>query len=214
MTEMSVWDHLYNKSNRAWEMFDVREGLNCLLSGCLKNKTRNWAVHSPLYNLLLMAAWRISRVIKLINWLVSHKNINSNYSDNWFITTVIFQAEISDISRFQLLKCEDMLLFLLSYLTVNEESGAHFTCHSCERPLLECVCVCVCCFRLLSGRTCCVLWVCLSTSHWTPLTGSRPDAPIAALRWASCLTTAVTPSPPVSLFLFVAASHNESASLS
>lgn len=141
MTEMSVWDHLYNKSNRAWEMFDVREGLNCLLSGCLKNKTRNWAVHSPLYNLLLMAAWRVSRVIKLINWLVSHKNINSNYSDNWFITTVIFQAEISDISRFQLLKCEDMLLFLLSYLTVNEESGAHFTCHSCERPLLQCVCV-------------------------------------------------------------------------
>lgn len=53
-------------------------------------------------------------------------------------------------------------------------------------------------FRLLSGRTCYVLWVCLSTSHWMPSTGSRLDAPIAALRWASCLTTAVTPSPPVS----------------
>lgn len=64
------------------------------------------------------------------------------------------------------------------------------------------VCVCVCCFRLLSGHTCCVLWVCLSTSHWTPLTGSRPDAPIAALHWVSCSTTAVTPSPPVSCFLF------------
>lgn len=65
-------------------------------------------------------------------------------------------------------------------------------------PLLH-MNVCLCCFRLLSGHTCCVLWVCLFTSHWTPLMGSRPDAPIAALRWASCSTTAATPSPQVRL---------------
>lgn len=62
--------------------------------------------------------------------------------------------------------------------------------------------MCVCFFRLLSGHTCYVLWVCLSTSHWMPSTGSRLDAPIAVLRWVSCLTTAVTPSPPVSFFFF------------
>lgn len=56
------------------------------------------------------------------------------------------------------------------------------------------------CSRLLSGRTCFVLWAFLSTSLWTPLTGSRPDAPTAVLRWASCLTTAATPSPPVGFF--------------
>lgn len=61
-------------------------------------------------------------------------------------------------------------------------------------------CVFVCAlFRLLCGRTCCVRWVCSSTSHWTPLMGNRPDAPTAALHWASCLTTAVTLSPQVSL---------------
>lgn len=67
-----------------------------------------------------------------------------------------------------------------------------------EWPLLH-VIICVFCSRLLSGHTCCVRWVCLSTSRWTPSTGSRPDALTAALRWVSCLTTAVTPSPPVSL---------------
>lgn len=57
------------------------------------------------------------------------------------------------------------------------------------------------CFRLLSGHTCFVLSVFLSTSHWMPLMGSRPDAPIAVLHWVSCLTTAVTPSPQVSLLV-------------
>ena len=70
-----------------------------------------------------------------------------------------------------------------------------------------CLNVCLRYFRLLSGRTCSVPWVCLSTSRWTPSTGSRPDAPIAALRWASCLTTAVTPSPPVGLLSCLSSFH-------
>lgn len=60
-----------------------------------------------------------------------------------------------------------------------------------------------CCFRLPSGRTCCVLSACLFTSPWTPSTASRPGALTAVLHWGSCLTTAVTPSPPVSLLLLL-----------
>lgn len=74
--------------------------------------------------------------------------------------------------------------------------------------------MCVCCSRLLCGRTWCARWVCLSTSHWTPSTGSRPDAPTAALRWASSLTTAATPSPPVSFCpVWVCLSENVEAQL-
>lgn len=76
-----------------------------------------------------------------------------------------------------------------------------FTIERCaESPTLCSIWLCLRSFRLLSGRTCCVQWVYLSTSLWTPSTESRPEEPTVARHWASCLTTAATPSPPVSLF--------------